>query len=76
MVRRKKKDETDLSALLTYLRNAFAHGRTYIKKTSNQTYIVLEDYDPGKKQKLTAKIVTTKSQLEKWKAILENEVEI
>ena len=70
------KNETKLGALLRHLRNIFAHGRTYIKTTKNQTYIVLEDYDKGKNPKMTAKIVCTKAILDKWKAILENQIEI
>ena len=76
MICKKGKDETELSSLLRHLRNVFAHGRTYIKRTKNQTYVVLEDYDTGKKPKLTAKIVVTKAILEKWKAIIENQIEV
>lgn len=78
MVCKKGKEETELSALLRHLRNVFAHGRTYIKKTKNQTYVILEDYDTSnsKKPKLSAKIVITKAILEKWKAFLENQVEV
>ncbi len=73
MVCKIRKDETELSALLRHIRNTFAHGRTYVKGTKSNTYIVLEDLERIKgKEKITAKIVVTKSILEKWKAILEN----
>ncbi len=76
MICKKRKDETDLSSLLRHLRNVFAHGRTYIKRTKNQAYVVLEDYDDSKKPKISAKIVVTKAILEKWKAFLENQTEL
>lgn len=66
------KDESDLAALLRHLRNSFAHGRSYVKRTKNQTYIVLEDYKDSKQQHLTAKIVITKAIMEKWKEELES----
>ena len=60
------KDESELKALLRHLRNGFAHGRTYIKKTKNQTFIMIEDYD-NKKNKITARIVVTKAILLRWR---------
>ena len=70
------KDETELSALLRHIRNSLSHGKTYVKKTRNQTYIVLEDYSKDKKPKLTGKMVLTKAILEKWKELLEDEMRI
>lgn len=70
-----KIDESELSSLLRHIRNGFAHGRIYIKPTSNQIYIVIEDFDP-KKKKITAKLVLTIAILRKWKKIIEDEMDL
>lgn len=64
MICRIGKDETEFKALLRHLRNGFAHGRTYVKKTKNQTYVIIEDLD--KKKQCSAKIVITKAILNRW----------
>lgn len=68
------KNEDDLTALLRHIRNSFAHGLIYIKKSGKNgaAHLMLEDFD-SKKKKCTARIVITFKQLEEWKAILENE---
>jgi len=67
--------ETELHALLRHIRNALAHGYLYVWRKKKNDYILLVDYDTGKK-KVTAKIVVTTQILEKWKAILENTIVI
>lgn len=67
------KKEDELTALLRHVRNAFAHGLIYVKKFGKEkyAYLMLEDMDVKKKK--TARIVLSFEQLERWKAILENE---
>ncbi len=70
-----QREEESLTALLRHIRNAFAHGLVYVKKRKNKpANILLEDKNGNRR--LTARIVMTIEQLEKWKAILENEVPI
>ena len=71
MLCRLKEDETEFAALLRHLRNGFAHGRTYIKRMKNQTYIVIEDLDA--KKKCSAKIVVTKAILNRWYKLIKVE---
>ena len=68
------KREDELTSLLRHIRNAFAHGRIYIKrnKKGKEDYIMLEDLDKSKK--LSARIVTTFKNLETWKAKLEGTI--
>lgn len=66
---RKGKNETELASLLRHIRNGFAHGRLYIKKTKNQTYILIEDIDASKK--LSARILVTKAILIRWHKLLQ-----
>lgn len=65
----KKTDETDLASLLRHIRNSLAHGRIYVKKTKNQTYILLEDFDT-RKERISARMLITKAILERWKRAL------
>ena len=71
MLCRIMKGETEFAALLRHLRNGFAHGRTYIKRMKNQTYIVIEDLDKNKK--CSAKIVVTKAILNRWYKLIKAE---
>lgn len=64
------KVETELSALLRHIRNSFAHGWIYVRKTKKGNHICLEDGEP-KKNKLTARIVVTDKILKSWKIIIE-----
>lgn len=69
----KMKNETELTALLRHIRNAFAHGYIYVWKKKRGTYVILVDFD-RQKNKRTAMILVTYNILEQWKAILENEM--
>lgn len=71
MLCKKGKNETEFGALLRHLRNGFAHGRTYVKRMRNQTYIVIEDLDSNKK--CSAKIVITKAILSRWYKLIQAE---
>lgn len=75
MILDKYSTETDLHALLRHIRNALAHGYIYVWKKRNGNYIFLVDRDP-KKQKDTAKILISMNILERWKALIENEIAI
>lgn len=68
---KKGKQETEFASLLRHLRNGFAHGRTYVKRMKNQTYIVIEDLDSNKK--CSAKIVITKAILCRWHKLIKAE---
>ena len=67
--------ETDLQALIRHLRNALAHGYTYIWKKKNGNYVFFMDFDP-KKNRITAKILVSMKILECWKAMIESEIAI
>lgn len=68
--------ETELHALLRHIRNAMAHGYLYVwRKKGKGDYVLLVDYDSGKRKE-TAKILVTMKILEQWKAILENTIAI
>jgi hypothetical protein len=62
--------ETDLAALLRHIRNSFAHGGLYVKKTKKGNHLCLEDFD-SKKKGLTARIVITDKILTSWKNIID-----
>ena len=65
----KMKEETELASLLRHIRNSLAHGRLYVKKTKNQTYILLEDFDKRSKR-ISARILITNAILIRWKKLL------
>ena len=67
--------ENELHALLRHIRNALAHGYLYVWRKKKNDYILLVDFDSGKKKE-TAKIMITTRTLDKWKAILENTIAI
>ena len=74
MICRRACGEVELQTLLRHIRNAIAHGYIYVQKEPNQIYILFKDY--GRRNNsgncpLTAKIVTTRATLEKWKKTLE-----
>lgn len=64
--------ESELNCLLRHLRNAFAHCNLSVKRTNNQTYILLEDF---KGKKCTARIVVTNAILNRWKTDIEEVLE-
>lgn len=74
----KMNNESELTALLRHIRNSLAHGYVYIwNKRQKGSYILFVDYEKKQKnkpQKITAKILVSMSILERWKAILENEI--
>jgi len=70
MVCQKFSNETDYQALIRHIRNGLAHGRIYVKKTKNQIYLFIEDFD-SKRKNITARIIITRRTLEKWKEHLE-----
>ena len=76
----KHSQETELHALLRHIRNALAHGHLYVwRKGKKGDYIFLVDFEAhrgNKKQKISAKIMLSLSILEKWKAIIENQIAI
>ncbi|MBR3356031.1 MAG: hypothetical protein IKG47_11920 [Oscillospiraceae bacterium] len=69
--KRKKKtkvnvEKDDCQCFLRHLRNAIAHGNTYGKFIATRTYLIFEDYDyHGSEKVMTAKIVVSKTTLEK-----------
>lgn len=69
--------ESELNAVLRHIRNAFAHGYIYVwkkkEKNGRKNFVYLTDYDSNKK-KITAKMMLSVEILEKWKAILENQI--
>lgn len=69
----KYNNESNLTALLRHIRNSFAHGYVYVWKKKRGNYIFLIDYDKNK-NKITAKILVSMSILERWKAIIENQI--
>ena len=75
MIFDKYSTETDLHALLRHIRNALAHGYIYVWKKKTGNYIFLVDRDP-KKQRNTAKILISMNIMERWKALIENEIAI
>lgn len=60
--------ETDLDCFLRHIRNSIAHGMVYCCHAGNRIHIVFED--KNKSQKLSARIVCIKADLEHWKKIL------
>lgn len=64
----KKKNETELQALLRHIRNAFAHGYVYQKKLNQENYFYLKDLN--EKKSLSAGIVVTSKILQSWKDYL------
>lgn len=76
----KHSQETDFHALLRHIRNALAHGHLYVwRKAKKEDYIFLVDFEPqrgNRSQKISAKIMISLSILEKWKAIIENQIAI
>ena len=76
----KYNQETELHALLRHMRNAFAHGHLYVwRKVKKGDYIFLVDFEArrgGEIQKISAKIMISLSILEKWRAIIENQIAI
>ena len=68
-------NETKLTALLRHLRNALAHGYIYVWRKKKGNYIFLIDRDSDK-NKPTAKMVISMEILEKWKALIENQIAI
>ena len=69
MICSKMKGETDLASLLRHIRNSLAHGRLYVKKTKNQTFVLLEDFDKRSKR-ISARILITNAILVRWKNLL------
>lgn len=71
-------NETELHALLRHIRNALAHGYIYVwRKKGKDNYIFVVDMNAprnGKVSKITAKLMLSYTILEKWKAILENQI--
>ena len=70
MLCKKRKSETEFASLLRHLRNGFAHGRIYVKKTKNQTFIVIDDYDDKNKQ--SARSVISKAIMTRWYKTINN----
>lgn len=66
----KRKNETDLHALLRHIRNSLAHGYLYVWRKKSGDYIYLIDIDVKKKQ-TSAKIMVSKNILEQWRKILQ-----
>lgn len=60
--------ETEFACVLRHLRNGFAHGRTYIKRTKNQTYIMIEDFDTS--HRCSARMIITKAILDRWRKLI------
>ena len=75
MVLDKYSSETDFHALLRHVRNAFAHGYVYVWKKKKGAFVFLVDYD-SKKNKATAKMMISMAILERWKALIENQIAI
>ncbi len=69
-------NETELTALLRHIRNAFAHGYIYIWKKRSGNFVFFVDYkkENNRPPRISAKILISMSILERWKAILENEI--
>ena len=67
-------NENELHALLRHIRNALAHGYLYPWKKKTGNYVLLIDYDAGRKKK-TAMIMVNMQILETWKTILETKAE-
>lgn len=65
-------NESEFTCILRHLRNSFAHCNLYVKKTKNQTYILLEDFKGAKR--CTARIVLTNAILRRWKIYIEEAV--
>ena len=65
-----KNSEKELDSLLRHLRNAIAHGNTFIKRVRNNTYIAFLDYDGEKRP--SAKIATTATNLKRWRDSIED----
>ncbi len=80
MLFNKMNTESTLTALLRHIRNSLAHGYIYVwNKRKKGSYILFVDFERNKKTqelKTTAKIMVSMNILEKWKAILENEIAI
>ena len=75
MIFDKYSTETDFQALLRHLRNSIAHGYLYVWKKKTGNFVFFIDFDSNKK-KITAKIMVSMSILEKWKALIENQIAI
>lgn len=65
-----KSEETDLDCFLRHIRNSIAHGRVYYSHAGNRIHIVFEDKNSP--DKLSARIVCIKADLEHWKRVLSN----
>ena len=65
--------ETELHALLRHIRNSLAHGYLYVWRKKKGDYIFMIDFDANK-HKATAKLMVSMPILERWKAILENQI--
>lgn len=74
MLCKRNKNESELQALLRHIRNAFAHGNVFIWRKRKGNFVFLVDYDDDKKKKMSAKILVSQMILERWKAILEDQL--
>lgn len=70
--RDKNRKETDLECLLRHIRNAIAHGHVFVIESNKYLSILFEDKNSEKHT--TARIMCCKSDLQKWKRILEKYV--
>lgn len=64
----KSPKESDLVCLLRHIRNSIAHGYVHCRKSNKTYYILFEDYND--EERMTAKIVCCKEDLEQWKEII------
>ena len=63
-----KENETDLECFLRHIRNAIAHGRVYYVHGGNRVHIMFEDKNTT--DKISARIVCIKADLEYWEKVL------
>lgn len=73
MCKLKDDNETNLQCLLRHIRNSCAHGYVHIIENKRVTYIIFDDYrkKPKRTDNPTARIIVNKTDLKKWKTILE-----
>ncbi len=69
VVQKQNNSEEELVCLLRHIRNSLAHGSVFVKTVGATRYILFEDYK--KSNCISAKIICTQKELERWKKIIE-----
>lgn len=65
----RKSKTGEIDSLMAHIRNAFAHGRVAFYSEDEEVYVGMEDIDD--KRHVSARMIISKSTLQRWKRIIE-----